>query len=113
MVRDAHRHQQLPAEARARKKRKHPPIVSRIVTPPKLSRLKASDPAERHWPDQSSWARSQQTGAAEALGIVEPKRKARTSIFGNAPDLSGEELRQRGEAAEAPFREVVRRVRNS
>jgi hypothetical protein len=41
--------------------------------------------------------------------IVEPKR-TRTSIFGNAPDLTEEELRQRGDAADALWLELVRRA---
>jgi hypothetical protein len=32
-------------------------------------------------------------------------------VFGNAPDLTEEELRQRGDAAEALFREIVRKAK--
>jgi hypothetical protein len=41
--------------------------------------------------------------------IVEPKRK-RASVFGDAPDLTEEEHQRRGDAADALFREIVRRA---
>jgi hypothetical protein len=41
--------------------------------------------------------------------VVTPQRK-RTSIFGDAPDMTPEEHRRRGDAADALFREVVRRA---
>jgi hypothetical protein len=41
--------------------------------------------------------------------IVESKRK-RSSVFGDAPDLTEEELRGRGDAADALWRELVRRA---
>ncbi len=42
--------------------------------------------------------------------IVEPKRK-RSSIFGDAPDPNPEEVQRQGDAADALFREIVRRTR--
>ena len=44
--------------------------------------------------------------------IVEPKRKQRTMIFGEAPELMPEEHQRRGDAADALFREIVRRARD-
>lgn len=42
--------------------------------------------------------------------IVTPKGK-RISLFGDAPDMTPEEHRRRGDAADALFREIVRRAR--
>jgi hypothetical protein len=42
--------------------------------------------------------------------IVEPKRKPKASIFGDAPDDDREDVRRRGEAADELFREIVRRA---
>jgi hypothetical protein len=46
------------------------------------------------------------------LAIVEPKRKPRTMIFGEAPELMPEEHQRRGDAADALFREIVRLARD-
>jgi hypothetical protein len=44
-----------------------------------------------------------------ASAIVEPKRK-RSSAFGDVPDMTPEEHQRRGDAADALFRELVRRA---
>jgi hypothetical protein len=86
-----------------RKKRKQPAIVSRIVTPPKLKPLKG--PVIRLHEHQANDSGQEQP---KRSAIVEPKRK-RASLFGNA-DLTEEELQRGRDAAEALFREVVRRA---
>lgn len=51
-----------------------------------------------------------QDEVAERPAIVEPKQKPRTTIFGAVPDSDPEEHRRRGEAADALWRELVRRA---
>jgi hypothetical protein len=48
--------------------------------------------------------------ASEIPRIVTAARKAR-GRFGDVPDMTPEEHQQRGDAAEALFRELTRRVR--
>ena len=85
-----------------REKRKQPPIANRIVTPAKLKPLKG--PVIR-------LGRTTRPTTETRSAIVGPKRK-QTSVFGSAPDMAAEEHQRRGDAADALFREIVRRVRN-
>jgi hypothetical protein len=92
-----------------RKKRKQPAIVSRIVTPAPLKplrgpviRLQAQVPKRTEFPPAEPQPRRSE--------IMEPKQKPRTSIFSPTPDVTEEELQRRGDAADALFREIVRRA---
>jgi hypothetical protein len=88
-----------------RKKRKQPPMASRIVTPAPMKkdpprhvirlRDQTPDKANDNGPEQP-----------RRPAIVEPKRKR-----GDAPDLTADEVQRRGDAAQALFREIVRRTR--
>jgi hypothetical protein len=87
-----------------RKKRKQPAMVSRIVTPAKVR----PGPPKRviRLNEQASEADQPQPRRSV---IVEPKR-TRTSLFGDAPDLTEDEHVRAGEAAEALWAELVRRA---
>jgi hypothetical protein len=54
--------------------------------------------------------RRQNAQAAQIASPIVTARKPRVR-FGDAPDLSGEEHQRRGDAADALFREIVRRAR--
>jgi hypothetical protein len=82
-----------------RKKRPQPPIANRIVTSAPMKPLKG--PVILLGQQAPAEARPQRSA------IVEPNR---TSVFGNAPDMTEEELQRRGDAADALFRELVRRA---
>jgi hypothetical protein len=74
--------------AAAHPRHNSPPTAGfRVISPPHHSASPAND-------DQKS-------------AIVTIKRKSR---FGDAPDLTPEELQRRGEAADALWRELVRRA---
>jgi hypothetical protein len=84
---------------------KGPAIVSRIVTPAKLKPIKGRRSGSVHQPrTRREWNRN------EARRSSRPKRKQRTSIVGNAADMTAEEHQRRGDAATVLFREVVRRA---
>lgn len=80
-----------------RKKRKKPALASVIVTPEPMKKRKG--PVIRLAPE------SPVDPQPKRSAIVETRRSA-----GHAPELTHEEIRQRGDAADALFRELVRRV---
>jgi hypothetical protein len=92
-----------------RRKHKQPAIASAIVTPAPLKKgpsrhvIRLRDQT----PDKASDNGQEQPPARSA--IVEPKRK-RTSVVGDAPDPTPEDLKQAGDAADALWRELVRRA---
>ena len=90
-----------------RKKRKGPAIVSRIVTPAPLKPLKG--PVIRLRDQSPEKANDKGQEQPKRSVIVEPKRK-RTSMFGDALDITSEEHQRRGDAADALFRDIVRRA---
>ena len=91
---------------RARKKRRQPPITNRIVTPGPMKPRKGPVIRLGSETDVSLEAQSPPKRSA----IVTPKR-TRPSVFGPAPDLTQEELQRRSEAANALWRELVRRAK--
>jgi hypothetical protein len=94
-----------------RKKRKQPPIANRIVTPAPLKPLKG--PVIRLGAENTALpgevAESSKLEQPKRLAIVEPKRK-RSSVFGDAPNPTPEDLKQAGDKADALWRELVRRA---
>jgi hypothetical protein len=91
-----------------RKKRKQPPLAQAIVTP---APMKKGPPRHVTRLGQAEAIESQKQEPAPHPVIVTPRRKPGTSIFGDAPDMTPEEHRRRGDAAEALFREIVRRAK--
>ena len=78
------------------------PGAAQPSTPRKAARV-APPPAND---DRADPATSSQPNTKSA--IITIKRKSR---FGDVPDMTPEEHRRRGDAADALFREIVRRVR--
>jgi hypothetical protein len=82
----------------AHKRTAQPAIPNRIVTiPSKRARMPAERPEAEPAP-----------AVAERPRIVTARKPNR---FGPVPDISAEEHRRRGDAAEALFREIVRSAR--
>ncbi len=50
---------------------------------------------------------------ADCAGRWSPRKNPRRGKFGNVPDMTPEEHQQRGDAAEALFRELTHRVREA
>jgi hypothetical protein len=97
-----------PKRAR-QKERPQTPIANRIVTPAPLKprqgpviRLRDQTPDRAH-------DNGEEKPQPKRSAIVTPKRQ-RPAIFNNAPDLTEEELRRRDNAADALWRELVRRA---
>lgn len=85
-------------------RKKRPAIANRIVTPAKLRSIKGPVIRLRNQANDNGAQPAQPKRSA----IVTPKR--RSSIFGTAPDPNPEELKRAGEAADALWRELVRRA---
>jgi hypothetical protein len=90
----------------ARKKRKGPPIVSRIVTPAPLKPLKGPVIRLREQAPEQINDNGQEQPKRSA--IITPQRKR--TLFGDTLGLTPEEHRRRGDAADVLFREIVRRA---
>jgi hypothetical protein len=88
---------------RARKRKAQPALPTRIVTIPSKRAKKAEEPAVQV-------AQAAAPPAAIKAPRIVTARKPR-GRFGDVPDMTAEEHQQRGDAAEALFREIVHRVR--
>ena len=98
IVTTAHRYKRPP------KKRKAMPLEG-----PAIVRARRVRPIERD-EGQSATAHTEAPANDDRKSAIVTARKRR-SRFGDAPDLTPEEHRRRGDAADALFREIVRRAR--
>jgi|SRR5690349_8739903 hypothetical protein len=98
-------HDRDPKTWRAKgRKPKQPAVTSAIVTataPKKRQR----GPVTR----LDSDVRSDEATTQRRSAIVEPKSR-RASVFGDVPDITGEERNRRADMADAMFREIKRRA---
>ena len=92
---------------RARKRKQSPPIPRRIVS---AKQPKPSGPAI-----DKAIAAPRRSSAAQAAAITAPRivtaSPKRMTRFGPVQEMDAEEHQRRGDAAEALFRELVRRAR--
>ena len=79
-----------------KKKRTQPALAQMIVTATRKTKRAKVMPEVRHDADRKS-----------AIVTMKPRR----SRFGDVPDMTPEEHRRRGDAADELWRELVRRVR--
>ena len=86
---------------------KRPPRKRKAVplTGPAIVRERAPKPANDDW-----LAGHAPLPTAGTKSAVVTAKRPRSSRFGDAPDLTTEEHRRRGDAADALFREIVRRA---
>ena len=81
--------------------------MTRIVT----ARSPKRAPAKRKPPPPSAAiVTPQQPRPAAAPAAIVRTKSQRSSVFGDAPEMTLEEHKRRGDAAEALFRELVRRA---
>jgi hypothetical protein len=91
----------------SRKKRKKPEIANRIVTPAPMKPRKGPVIRLKDQQQANDNSAADQQPQPKRSAIVEPKRRSR---FGGGPELTEEEVLRRSDAAEALFREIVRRA---
>lgn len=94
---------------RARKRAQSVAITGpRIVTAKKPKPMRFVAPSARaEKPDEATAPAATPPVERKSAIVTAPRKPGR---FGNAPELSDEEHQRRGDAAEALFREIVRRA---